>query len=62
LPTFRVGRPSFDASQKPSRSATTNPPEARNAKQPIDSGIGTATFSPVAGSKRLSDGSLMSTQ
>src|SRR5260221_2152050 len=39
-----------------------NPPAARNAKQPMDSGMGIASLRPVAGSKRLSDGALMSTQ
>ena len=37
-------------------------PGARSAKQPMDSGIGIATLRPVAGSKRLSEGALMSTQ
>src|SRR5215470_8436429 len=38
------------------------PPRARSAKLPIDSGIGHAVLLPVAGSKQLSDGALMSTQ
>ena len=46
----------------PLRSATTKPPSRRSAKQPIDSGIGSTVLRPVSGSKRLSDGALMSTQ
>ena len=46
----------------PPRNATMKPPVARSAKQPMDSGIGIATLRPVAGSKRLSEGALMSTQ
>jgi hypothetical protein len=59
---LRISVPSGCASQIPPRSATTKPPERRSAKQPIDSGIGITVFWPVAGSKRLSDGALMSTQ
>src|SRR6266540_3346437 len=46
----------------PLRSAATNPPSERSAKQPIASGIAHAVFWPASGSKRLSDGALMSTQ
>jgi hypothetical protein len=46
----------------PSRSAATNPPCSRSAKEPIDEGIGQARLMRDFGSKRLSDGPLMSTQ
>jgi hypothetical protein len=44
------------------RNATTKPPPARKTKLPMDAGMGIVRFSPVAGSNRLSDGALMSTQ
>ena len=54
----------------PSRAQTADPNSAPNtyrpddgwAKQPMDSGIGQTVLRPDAGSKRLSDGALMSTQ
>ena len=44
------------ASQMPPRSATTNPPLARIAKQPIDSGIGIAVLRPVDGIEAVERG------
>src|ERR1039457_5951344 len=56
----RVPWPSTN--QMPSRSAATNPPMARTAKDPMACGIDHAVLVPRLGSKRLSEGALMSTQ
>ena len=54
-PAVRVGEPDAVAQRDD------EPARARRRKQPIDAGIGITAFAPVAGSKRLSDGALMST-
>src|ERR1700682_3032288 len=62
LATLRLSLPPGSTNHMPSRRAATNPPPSRNAKQPIASGNGHATFCAECGSKQLSDGPLMSTQ
>src|SRR3984893_6743973 len=59
---LRSSVPCRSTNQIPSRSAATNPPPARKAKHPIACGIGHALLVPREGSKRLSEGALMSIQ